>query len=139
MSVTRLPPLVVLDDASLLPPSLQRLVEVVGVGPVLALVSRYGGTGVFVPRRDNVHATHALALLLGVESFRALAELYDGSYLEVPRCLRAMIHLRNQEMRKAAADGWSQPEIARHFGLTLRQVNHILNIGDAALQTDLFS
>lgn len=121
-----------------LPVSMLRLIDVVGLPAVIALVREYGGTGVFIPLPENIHGTHRVAELIGLDNMRRLAELHGREYLEIPLCKQAMRAARNADIAAKARNGWSQAEIARHYGLTLRAVSMIINSPIDDRQVDLF-
>ena len=107
-----------------LPPSLQRLVEAIGVKATLALVSHHGGIRLYVPK--TVKPGHRLTRQIGLQGARALAACFPGELLFVPRAAGALRALRNKQIRQQHAAGDSAATIARRVGLTERQVFTIL-------------
>lgn len=123
-----------LDD---LPATLQEVAELVGLPATIALVERWGGIRVFVPRADNLHEAHPLVQALGPEAARKLAEYFDGSELPVPRAAAALRRLRDETIRAARGEA-PAARLAREHGLTERQIYaiwaaEVVDDGQAAL------
>lgn len=123
-----------LDD---LPDTLRDVAERIGLPATLALVERWGGIRVFVPRADNLGDAHPLAQALGMEAARRLAEYCDGSEIAVPRAANALRRLRDEAIRAGRGE-IPAARLAREHGLTERQIYAIwstesVDDGQAAL------
>lgn len=115
-------------DLCLLPDSLRELVVAMGIGPVLALVERYGGTRIAVPTPARLRPDHPYLLLLGREAALALCRAWGGAedrYL--PQAAAAVRCARNREMVELYQQGdHSARELALKYRLSDRQVWNIL-------------
>lgn len=114
---------------------LAELTDLVGIAKTLRIVERWGGTRLYVPAQPP--DDHALVEAVGRQAANAIASAYAGERLEVPRAVALMRELRNREMRAAAAEGATQPELARQYRLTQRQIRTILGADDAPLGADV--
>lgn len=130
--------------AELLPPLLQRFVELIGVAPTMELVRRFGGVRLYVPTPERVTADHPLAAIVGGEdNLRALAEEYGGlPHFQLPKAERAMKAARNAQI-VADYERKSAREMALEHGITEGQVVRILSAAGAQppanrRQPDLF-
>lgn len=110
----------------LLPPLLQRFVELIGLPATLTLVRRLGGLRIYIPRPERVTPEHPLALLIGADKLRALAEDFGGQeHFQLPRAERAMKAVRNAEIARESS-AKSARELAAEYALTEGQIVRIL-------------
>lgn len=102
-------------NVALLPPILQQIVGLIGLPLTMKLVERYGGTRLFVPKRE-VDAEHALVRLLGHHAAQKLVQHYGGEeHFDIPLAMRAMKAVRNAQIR-AERPHTSASRLARkHF------------------------
>lgn len=121
-----------------LPPKLREVAEYCGESTARVLLTHFGGGHLFVPR--IMPNEHRLAELLGLESASKLCRMYGGEVLQVPRAAQGLRRYRNVLIQKEYADGATQFDLARRYGLTERQVNKILGAvaDNNAAQKDLF-
>lgn len=117
-----------------LPPptnEVKRLVQLVGPAAALAVIERWGGTRLYVPKNPSANAE--LNRAAGAEGARNLAAAYGGDFLKVPRAVRWRI-LAYRTM------GLSYAQIARRAGCTEKHVGTTLRSeGLTRAQLDLFS
>jgi hypothetical protein len=99
------------------------LVDLIGVGPTLALIAARGGTRVQIPRSEAACNGSILADIVGLDALRAIARGYGGLYIAVPtvRAWRAALLL--------AAGGMSHAEVALRVGLTEKHVQRLASVG----------
>lgn len=111
-----------------LPESVRQLVEVLGIGPAMALVRAYGGTTVYVPARDRADGETArtLARIIGESLAGELINRYSGERLYVPRCADALRDWRAMQIQSAYDRGGRVADIARRHALSERQIWTIL-------------
>ncbi|MFP3944398.1 MAG: hypothetical protein ACLFWF_10920 [Alphaproteobacteria bacterium] len=123
------------DDISQWPMTLQRLAEILGTGPALALAGTFGGLEkVYVPRIASPDCQ--LARVIGVDGLRKLIEAepsYGGRFLYIP----AGKYRRLAKARILAAKG-SSAEIARRLGVSQRYVKQVRNTAREDRQMSLF-
>lgn len=108
-----------------LPESLGPIVEAIGFAATLRLVERFGGVPVYIPQA--IPPDHHLVVLLGRKEAGALADLYGGEDIAIPKCLRYLVDQRNQEIREKYTEGVSAPRLARDYDLTERWVRRIVS------------
>lgn len=122
-------------DESLLPESCLEWAEVVGVNNVLKIISKYGGTRVYVP--VEIDDRHPIAQLIGLKYAKNLAAYCGGDYLEPPMGLVAKLSVRNAQIKQESMV-LSQSQLARKYRLTIRQIRNIVNDGIDDEQLELF-
>lgn len=145
------------DVGHLLPESVVALITVAGVEAVLHLVKNYGGTNFPVSNRKRNSrqslALHAmLAEEVGEEAACRIENAYgDAPYIHIPRCLGAMLELRNRFIRRqydemtaaGASDLIAVRDLSLAHRLACRQIRYILKDTDkvamAAAQGDFFA
>lgn len=109
-------------DVTLLPHSLQSLLECVGLENAYRLTCAYGGRPKYIPKhRDRTR----LAELLPAEALDALIKRYAGVALEIPKADHFQRQLRNLQIQKESASGLSRSLLADKYGLSLRQIGNI--------------
>lgn len=108
---------------------LHQIISAIGLPAALKLISRYGGTRIFLPLPGNVTPDNKIAQLIGVEKTRTLATLWAQ---ERPSLPRAQDYLRRERDRAVWADKetHSVPQLALKYQLTERAVYMILAAGD---------
>lgn len=109
-----------------LPPVFRDVAEAIGLPAALALVERWGGVPVWVPKQ--VTSEHPLVELLGLEAAGKLSELYGGDYLRVPRCARAVRLARDAEIQRRYRNGQTAKKLALQYHLTERQIWNIVSL-----------
>jgi len=100
-----------------LPPSVQDLVDVIGLNAALIIVEKRGGIRLCVPTKTS--NDHWLLKDIGLESFTKLVAVYAGDEIVVPRCVIAMRILREKEIANSTE---SIAELARRYGYTERGI-----------------
>ncbi|MBC3421409.1 Mor transcription activator family protein [Pseudomonas sp. RW3S2] len=109
-------------DVTLLPHSLQSLIECVSLENAYRLTCAYGGRPKYIPKhRDRTR----LAELLPAEALDALIKRYAGVALEIPKADHFQRQLRNLQIQKESASGLSRSLLADKYGLSLRQIGNI--------------
>ena len=113
-------------DMSLLPPSAQDLIRLLGTADGLALLRSMPGCVLHVPNMP--HDDHALAHILTSKGWGKLCHVYGGTRLKIAKCDKALDAYRNA---KIVAD-YSPPinmhinELVIKYGLTARSIERIL-------------
>jgi hypothetical protein len=112
-------------ESGQLPASMVEIKEVVGLQGAIKLLSSYGGTRLFIPRR--LKAQHKLANLLGLEAARKMSAYFGGETLTIVRGSQAKKAIRNREIIHRYDQGEKVPMLALAFELTERQIYTILS------------
>lgn len=98
-----------------------RNAPLLSVRGILALIDRYGGRGVYVPR--NPGTDHGLGALLSVDDLKVLARHYGGGYFtNIPAAGSLKKHLRAKRIISMRASGNSVRQVAEALGVTERWV-----------------
>nr|WP_314482645.1 Mor transcription activator family protein [uncultured Pseudomonas sp.] len=109
-------------DVSQLPQSLQALIECIGLENAYHLTAAFGGRPKYIPKhRDRTK----LADVLPAEALDALIKRFAGVALEIPKADHFIRQLRNQQIQKESASGFSRSLLANKYGLSLRQIGNI--------------
>ncbi|AQW68809.1 transcriptional regulator [Pseudomonas putida] len=109
-------------DVSQLPQSLQALIECIGIENAYQLTCAFGGRPKYIPKhRDRTK----LADVLPAEALDALIKRFAGVALEIPKADHFIRQLRNHQIQKESASGFSRSLLADKYGLSLRQIGNI--------------
>lgn len=109
-------------DITLLPQSLQALIECIGIENAYALTCAFGGRPKYIPKHRS---RTKLADILPPEALDALIKRFAGVALEIPKPDHFLRRLRNLQIQKESADGLSRSLLAHKYGLSLRQIGNI--------------
>ncbi len=106
-----------------------KLADLIGSDNTLALID-YARQGkgkccIYVPLHPNPR--NALVRLIGMEATAKLAKEYAGQQIELPKFKAIDRAQRAAESKRLAAEGMTRANIARHLGITARQVGNLLN------------
>lgn len=110
-------------DVKDLPPLAQELVAMLGFTHALRLIELRPGLPLYVP--TEMHADHWLAVELGLKPAEILVMNFPGLTITPPNCKLAMVKIRQRNIVKSRADGYSQTEAAQLHGITPRWVREI--------------
>lgn len=123
------------EDTRTWPQGLAQIARVVGPRKAIVLADALGGVKTYIPKHPG--ADHPISHLIGHDAARALAEIYGGFEVVIPRGVY-------RDLKKAAimdAAG-SRRQVALALGVTERYVRKVANATKAAEddgQTDLFN
>lgn len=120
-------------DVSLLEPLLRQMVGLIGLPATLAIVNRYGGTLLNIPRQADANA--ALVDLIGAENAAVLGRALGPDRLLIPKALPALTAVRNQLIVQQLQTR-SVRQVAREFRLGERMIWYIRSWADAAPSKD---
>lgn len=111
---------------------LDDVAEVIGIDAATALARRFGGQRIYVPRDMGEH--HPIAVAVGLDAARLLAEFYQTTELFIPIRARhvSLVH----ELARLDPPP-TRAQIADRVGITERQVYRLL-ANDDQRQGDLF-
>lgn len=110
-----------------LSPMASTLVAILGRRKALALMSSVTACNkgtIYVPASPK--PTSKLARIIGLAAAESLAQLYGGRNVTVPKCAALQLSARHAEIIRMVAEGIPQVEVARRFGMTDRNVRHVL-------------
>lgn len=111
-----------------LSPMASTLIAVLGRRKGMALMSSVATSNkgtMYVPATPK--ETHKLVKIIGLAATESLATIYGGQNVTVPKCSSILQSARNDEICRLVAIGTPQKEIARRFGMTDRNVRHVLS------------
>ncbi|MFF7710057.1 Mor transcription activator family protein [Pseudomonas sp. NPDC007930] len=109
-------------DISQLPQSLQLLIDCIGVEQAYRLTCLFGGCPKYIPK----HAERTrLAQLIPADTLKALIQRFAGAAVEIPKPDHFFRQLRNQQIQEESDLGLSRTELAKKYGLSLRQIGNI--------------
>lgn len=120
-------------DVSLLEPLLRQMVGLIGLPATLAIVNRYGGTLLNIPRQADQNA--ALVALIGAENAAVLGRALGPDRLLIPKALPALTAARNRLIVQRLQTR-SVRQVAREFRLGERMVWYIRSGSDVASADD---
>lgn len=109
-------------DITLLPHSLQALIECIGIESAYLLTRTYGGRPKYIPKHRE---RTKLADILPSEALDALIKRFSGVALEIPKPDHFERQLRNLQIQQESASGLSRSLLADKYGLSLRQIGNI--------------
>jgi hypothetical protein len=109
-------------QAEQLPPQIQRLVPLCGIGRAVAFAKQFGGKRFFVPKK--VYSTHPLVKCVGWQGAQRISAEFGGEDWTVPS---ARTYLTWLEARALRIVGLSRRDIALKLGVTLRHIDRLLS------------
>ncbi|MCY1293752.1 Mor transcription activator family protein [compost metagenome] len=124
----------------LLPPSVQRIADLVGLPAAMKLVAELGGTSWYFARgvgRNGQARVAALSEIVGDQAAERLAfYMHEREAVYIPKCDAALLRLRDAEIHRqfdqATREGVSSntvvAELARTYELSDRHVWRILKV-----------
>lgn len=108
-----------------LPDSLREIGEALGMEAALAMLDKFAGIRLFIPKR--IGTEHLLTKALGQEVAQHLSREFGGETLSIPRAARARRQVRNREIIRRYDGGESVRTLAGVYKLTERQLYTILS------------
>ena len=115
-------------DINILPGILRDLVDLIGLPATMTIVQHKGGTGLWIPAQiETLAPDHKLVKAVGMEAAMKLSENYGGEELEIPKAEKAVMALRNKEIREKN-QYMSQSQLALEYNLTERQIRTIVSV-----------
>lgn len=110
-----------------LSPMASTLVAILGRRKAMALMSSTTASNkgtVYVPATPK--PSSKLVKIIGLAAAESLAQLYGGRNVTVPKCAAIQLSARHAEIVRMVAEGIPQVEVAKRFGMTDRNVRHVL-------------
>lgn len=112
-------------ETELLPESMAKLSEIIGLPAVLDLMEAFGGTQLWVP--EKLSHNHLLVDAIGAEAAQQMCEYMAKERMLVPRGESIRREIRNRAIRRERFQGAKLAELAIRYRMTDRQVLNILN------------
>ena len=109
---------------SKLPPLLREIADCVGVDNAMKLSKELGGQRFRIPRAGTINKDHPFVRAVGIGVAGKIAHAFRGMRIEVPMFGRKLA--RNDEIRRAHADGESTSALAIRFCMAVRHVRRVL-------------
>ena len=119
-----------------LPPLLSEIAEATSVGAAMKLVSDFGGTRVYVPRKPPKNSP--LTKSVGARNAAAIARLYGGEHLEVPLLSAASRARAIEATAQLLGQGYSHEQVARKLRIHRKTVQRRAKKIDGAPPLPLF-
>lgn len=118
-----------------LPQTAQDIVDVIGMDATMALVRRYPGIPLKVPkgRRLDGAMVQRLSSDIGQDAALKFIRHYKGEVVVIPRCADALRVMRNKQIIAQYGNGTTVADLAREYKLTVRQIRSVLNSPDVAV------
>lgn len=112
----------------LLPAYLKPIAAKVGIDPVLALMTEFGGRSVYIPKtvkESPVEATCRLQAAMGREGYSELCRQYGGTSFPVPMGKKLCLRFREEWTQCRRKAGARVGDIATELGINVRTVRRI--------------
>lgn len=122
-----------------LPEIVQDLERIVGLATALAIVERWPGVHVHIPKEVPDDPKHWLIQTAGRDGAQKIIDVFCGETIVIPRCVQLLRSRRDHMLVEQYSAGKSARDLALEFGVTERHVWRILADGPAdERQLDLF-
>jgi hypothetical protein len=109
---------------------INELEEVIGCAATEALLRAFGGMELYIPA--SMHRGHPIALRIGPYAADELADRFGAETLYIPAYTNTVREMRNRRICLEYLSGQDQKDIAKKYGLGVRQVRIILRAGNVA-------
>jgi len=121
------------ENARVLPPVAQTLIEALGFDTACLVIEQLGGACWRVSYADNSKERQAIEARIGYHAWLKLQNAFAGETLYIPKCHKALLAVRNQEIKttlKQCADGVTPKtekirELVKQFKLSDRRIAQI--------------
>ncbi|MCH7304339.1 MULTISPECIES: Mor transcription activator family protein [Acinetobacter] len=111
---------------NLMPKNFIFIARLIKVENALNLIDAFGGTKVFIPKRQALNVHSELAQVIGLNRLQLLADQLGNETIEVPMGTPITVAMRNRAIREQAP-AMSKEKLARKFSVTLRTIRSIVN------------
>ena len=111
---------------NLMPKNFIFIARLIKVENALNLIDAFGGTKVFIPKRQALNVHSELAQVIGLNRLQLLADQLGNETIEVPMGTPITVAMRNRAIREQAPT-MSREKLARKFSVTLRTIRSIVN------------
>ncbi len=111
---------------NLMPKNFIFIARLIKVENALNLIDAFGGTKVFIPKRQALNVHSELAQVIGLNRLQMLADQLGNETIEVPMGTPITVAIRNRAIREQAPT-MSKEKLARKFSVTLRTIRSIVN------------
>ena len=111
---------------NLMPKNFIFIARLIKVENALNLIDAFGGTKVFIPKRQALNVHSELAQVIGLNRLQLLADQLGNETIEVPMGTPITVAMRNRAISEQAPT-MSKEKLARKFSVTLRTIRSIVN------------
>ncbi|MEW6292476.1 MAG: Mor transcription activator family protein [Pseudomonadota bacterium] len=120
------------EDVARLPALVRDIERVAGLPAAIAVVNAFRGMEISIPKGENNNtsgkaAFERIAAAAGRDAALAICNEFGGEMLSIPRCHTLRTEIRARAIRRAFDDGEDINTLARHFEMTYRAIEIILN------------
>lgn len=112
---------------NLMPKNFIFIARLIKVENALNLIEAFGGTKIFIPRRQALNVNTELAQVIGLSKLQMLADQLGNETIEIPMGTPITVAMRNRAIRKDYAAKMTKPQLARKFSVTLRTIRSVIN------------
>jgi len=125
-----------LIDKDLLPHSLQKLSEVIGLRAALKLTALYPGVSLYIPAVPIPN--HEIELAIGSKAFTTLVDCYQHDTLILPTLDSVHRQVKHHLLLELKRHGESNRSIALKINYTQRHVERLVSSYKSKYQIDLY-
>lgn len=111
--------------AELFPPLYRGLINLIGIQEVYQLSKKYGGTSIFIPKKEN--NTSRIFTKVSPDSARKLISQYPNQSLQIPKVDKILIQIRNKRIIRDDQAGYPKSSLAIMYQLSKRRIITICN------------
>lgn len=110
----------------MIPAIVQRFIDVLGYDDAITIVTRWGGTTLYIPDTVDGALRSQLSRVLGPDKAVLLGRKIGGGSISIPMCARMIAAQRDAEIVARQSDGEAVRDLALRFRLTERHIYRIL-------------
>jgi len=113
------------------PADIPEIAEFIGINNALKLAARLGCGSVYLRKWSDSPdqwgaEIHRMIEVIGRENTATIVRLFDGNYINIPKCTSLFLKYRNQLIASEKVIK-TRSMLAREYGLTQRQIKRIIN------------
>lgn len=112
-------------DQTLLPHSLRKLSNLIGLQAALKLTSHYPGVSLYIPTTATTN--HVISQTIGITAFKLLIEHYQHSTITLPKLDSIHRQLKHQILIELKNSGESNRSIALKTNYSQRHVERLIS------------
>ena len=129
-----------IEDIALedLPPTVQLLIEIMGLPATLVFVYSFGGESHFyIPKPSNMNADHRIVQAVGTPAANKLAAHFNGDFINnIPACKMALLQLRDQQVCQRYEQGEKPKSMYADYDVSERRIWQILQKNNTTISNN---